>query len=321
MLKKNIFITFCIAFLLCLFWDISAGISNFLMHFLFNHPSELSSQILFSITLPRILLALLTGAILSGSGCIMQNVFHNPLIDPYLLGISSGAALGCAISMGFLGGHLLFLCAFLGALFAVICIIFFAQILNNSVLFLVLIGVIFSAFLGAIAGLIKFFVPPDVAQAIVIWLLGSLSLAQYSDVWLLCSVSAVGFFILFLLRFRINLLALSDVESISLGINPNKLRILCLILISIMCSASVSVSGTIGWIGLIVPHFARLVVGSNLLRLLPTSILFGAMLLYIMDFASKTIASTDLPVGSVCAIVGAPLFLVFLLTKRKNNGF
>lgn len=293
------------------------GIKNVFLHLFYNQDLDANGIVLYEIRLPRIFLALLVGASLSGCGAVMQNIFRNPLVDPFLLGISSGAALGCALCIGFFSGYGVGGFAFMGAMLAAFLILLFSSLLKNSQISLVLVGIIFSSFLGAVSGLIKYFVSPEKAQAIVIWLLGSLSLATWKDVFLLLCVGLVCFIPLFLLRFRINMLALSDLECLSLGINPKTLKVICILLISCICGIAVSVSGTIGWIGLIVPHFARIFVGSNMRVLLPSSMLLGAMILLFMDFLAKNITTNDLPVGALSAIVGAPLFLFFLLVKRK----
>ncbi len=176
---------------------------------------------------------------------------------------------------------------------------------------------ILSAFLSAITGLIKYFITPEKAQAIVVWLLGSLSLAKYGDVIFLLGIFLLTFIPLYALRFKLDILSLSDLEALSLGIEPQKLRILGILLLSLGISACVSVSGTIGWIGLLMPHFARNLIGSSLVKLLPASLLFGAMGLYITDFFAKSFSSADLPVGSICAIIGAPLFLIFLIKSKQ----
>lgn len=297
------------------------ALKNIFYHLFYDTPLDSNGLILYEIRLPRILLALGVGAILAGSGVIMQNIFRNPLVDPYLLGISSGAAFGCALCIGFFSQYFLGLFAFFGAIGAVFLIVFFSQFADKTTTSLILIGIVLSSLLGALAGLIKYFVTPDKAQTIVVWLLGSLSLATWGDVALIFCILLVGFIPLFLLRYRLNVLALSDVEIRSMGVNPVFLRVLCIFLIGLMCGVAVSVSGTIGWIGLIVPHFVRMLVGANLIKLLPSSIFMGAFVLLLMDFFSKNITTTDLPVGVISAIIGAPLFLLFLIFSCKNRLF
>ncbi len=284
-------------------------------HFLHNEELSSLSVIILEIRLPRVILALLVGASLSGSGVVMQTIFRNPLVDPFLLGISSGAMLGVAMAIAVVESSIAIL-AFFGAILASLAVLAMNRVLGNSVLSLVLSGVVLSAFLSALAGAIKFFVIPQKVQAIVVWLLGSLSLSSYKDCLIAFIGLSLGFIPLFLLRWRINLLSLSDAQSLSLGINPVLLRSLCLVCVSVASALAVSVSGTIGWIGLVIPHVARLFFGANLQKLLLSSLLMGAFFLLLADVVAKTITPYDLPVGIATSVLGAPFFLWLLFRTR-----
>ncbi|UOS24819.1 iron ABC transporter permease [Helicobacter pylori] len=284
-------------------------------HFLHNEELSSLSIIILEIRLPRVILALLVGASLSGSGVVMQTIFRNPLVDPFLLGISSGAMLGVAMAIAVVESNIAIL-AFFGAILASLAVLAMNRVLGNSVLSLVLSGVVLSAFLSALAGAIKFFVIPQKAQAIIVWLLGSLSLSSYKDCLIAFIGLSLGFIPLFLLRWRINLLSLSDAQSLSLGINPVLLRSLCLVCVSVASALAVSVSGTIGWIGLVIPHVARLFFGANLQKLLLSSLLMGAFFLLLADVVAKTITPYDLPVGIATSVLGAPFFLWLLFRTR-----
>ncbi len=284
-------------------------------HFLHNEELSSLSIIILEIRLPRVILALLVGASLSGSGVVMQTIFRNPLVDPFLLGISSGAMLGVAMAIAVVESNIAIL-AFFGAILASLAVLAMNRVLGNSVLSLVLSGVVLSAFLSALAGAIKFFVIPQKAQAIVVWLLGSLSLSSYKDCLIAFIGLSLGFIPLFLLRWHINLLSLSDAQSLSLGINPVLLRSLCLVCVSVASALAVSVSGTIGWIGLVIPHVARLFFGANLQKLLLSSLLMGAFFLLLADVVAKTITPYDLPVGIATSVLGAPFFLWLLFRTR-----
>ncbi|ANH48376.1 iron ABC transporter permease [Helicobacter pylori] len=290
-------------------------VMNVKNHFLHNEELSSLSIIILEIRLPRVILALLVGASLSGSGVVMQTIFRNPLVDPFLLGISSGAMLGVAAAIAIFESNIAIL-AFFGAILASLAVLAMNRVLGNSVLSLVLSGVVLSAFLGALAGAIKFFVIPQKAQAIVVWLLGSLSLSSYKDCLVAFIGLSLGFIPLFLLRWRINLLSLSDAQSLSLGINPVLLRSLCLVCVSVASALAVSVSGTIGWIGLVIPHVARLFFGANLQKLLLSSLLMGAFFLLLADVVAKTITPYDLPVGIATSVLGAPFFLWLLFRTR-----
>ncbi|WQT06682.1 iron ABC transporter permease [Helicobacter pylori] len=292
--------------------EVCLNVKNYLLH---NEELSSLSVIILEIRLPRVILALLVGASLSGSGVVMQTIFRNPLVDPFLLGISSGAMLGVAMAIAVVESNIAIL-AFFGAILASLAVLAMNRVLGNSVLSLVLSGVVLSAFLSALAGAIKFFVIPQKAQAIVVWLLGSLSLSSYKDCLIAFIGLSLGFIPLFLLRWRINLLSLSDAQSLSLGINPVLLRSLCLVCVSVASALAVSVSGTIGWIGLVIPHVARLFFGANLQKLLLSSLLMGAFFLLLADVVAKTITPYDLPVGIATSVLGAPFFLWLLFRTR-----
>lgn len=295
-----------------------SALQNIYAHIISGVPLSNDGVIILEIRLPRVLLALIIGGVLAGSGAVMQNMFKNPLVDPYLLGISAGAAFGAAVSIGLFENLPLGILAFLGALCAAILVIIIGKFAGGSSISLVLSGVVLSAFLSALSGAIKFFVQPEKAQAIVVWLLGSLSLASWDSVKIALLGFVIGFIPLFLLRWRINILGLSDSECISLGISPHKMRFICISCVSFACALGVSVSGTIGWVGLVVPHIGRVIFGSDMRALLPGSIALGGFILLFADTLARTLTSYDLPVGIVTALLGAPFF-IFLLSRFANK--
>ncbi|PAF46895.1 iron ABC transporter permease [Helicobacter sp. 12S02232-10] len=293
-------------------------IGNIYEHIVNGTPLSSDGVIVYEIRLPRIILAIIVGGVLAGSGAVMQGIFKNPLVDPYLLGISSGAAFGSALSIGFLESFPVGILAFGGAIGASFLVIVIGRFAGGSSVSLVLSGVVLSAFLNALSGSIKFFVDPQKAQAIVIWLLGSLSLASWENVRIALLGFVVGFIPLFLLRWKINVLGLSDSECMSLGISPTKMRFICIACISFACALAVSVSGTIGWVGLVVPHLARVIFGSDMRGLIGGSVALGALILLGADTIARTLTSYDLPVGIITALLGAPFF-IFLLNQFANK--
>lgn len=311
-------VVFCMLFMGASDINYHSAIKSIFEYFSHNKPLNSDGVIVYEIRLPRIVLAIFIGAILSGSGAIMQNIFKNPLVDPFLLGISSGAAFGCAISIGLFENLPLGVLAFIGAFGASFLVIIVGRFAGGSSIALVLSGVILSAFLSALSGSVKFFVTPEKAQAIVIWLLGSLSLASWENVGIALLGLLIGFIPMLLLRYRINILGLGDSECISLGISPTKMRIICISCISFACAMAVSVSGTIGWIGLIVPHLARVIFGSDMRVLLPSSMILGGIILLICDTLARSATPYDLPVGIITALIGAPFF-IFLLSQFANK--
>ncbi|PAF47873.1 iron ABC transporter permease [Helicobacter sp. 12S02634-8] len=300
--------------------DIAWGdvLGNIYRHIAHGEPLSSDGVIIYEIRFPRIVLAIIVGGVLSGSGAIMQGIFKNPLVDPYLLGISSGAAFGSAVSIGLFESWPIGILAFIGAMGASFLVIAIGRLAGGSSISLVLSGVVLSAFLSALSGSIKFFVDPQKAQAIVIWLLGSLSLASWENVRIALLGLVVGFVPLFLLRWRINILGLGDSECMSLGVSPTKMRFICISCISFACALAVSVSGTIGWVGLVVPHLARVIFGSDMRYLLGGSVALGALILLGADTIARSVSAYDIPVGIITALLGAPFF-IFLLSKFASK--
>ena len=308
-----------IAPLVCGFFTLGVGaidislqtiLSEFYNHILYGTTLSDEASIIVDTRIPRILGAILIGASLSGCGAVMQSIFKNPLIDPFLLGISSGAALGCAMGIGIFPSINLSILAFCGAFLSAILILVIGKTTND--ISLILAGVVISAFLSAITSLIQFFVPAEESQSITIWLFGSLGLFDYSDVILIFIGFVLSFGILFLLHSKINILSLQDSEAISLGVNISLIKTICMLLISFICALCVSVSGTIGWIGLVVPHIARFLVGSNMKILLPCSLALGGSMLLLSDGIARGVSTFDLPLGAINAIIFAPFFIILL---------
>ncbi len=298
-------------------WNLAiSGIAN---HLFYGEELESDAAIVWEIRLPRVLLALIVGAVLSGSGAAMQTIFKNPLVDPFLLGISSGAALGCALSIAVLPKFPVQPLAFIGALIATVAALSLARVAGGGRIALVLSGVVLSAFLAAATGIIKFFATPDKVQAIVVWMMGSLSLSDWASVKIAVFGLVVGFVPIFALRWKINLLSLGEDEAKALGVSTEKLRFFTVLCAAFACALAISVSGTIGWIGLLTPHIARILVGSDMRKLLPASISIGAVLMLLSDTIARTITQYDLPVGMVTAMLGAPFFI--LLLRRANSGW
>ncbi|WP_033915666.1 FecCD family ABC transporter permease [Campylobacter sputorum] len=277
-----------------------------------------NASIIFDIRLPRIILALIVGAVLSGCGTIMQSIFKNPLVDPFLLGISSGAAFGCALSIGIFPNFPIQILAFFISIFCAFGVLLIANLAGGSKIALILSGVVLCAFLSSFTGLIKFFVDPRYSQSISMWLLGSLSLASWVDTFIAFIALLLGFVPIYLMSYRVDVLSLEDEEAKALGINVKIMRILFIILISFSCSLVVSLSGIIGWVGLLSPHIARFIVDPKTKTLIPISLCIGSFLLLVSDTIARSISAYDLPVGAVMAIIGAPFFII-LLKKSKES--
>jgi iron complex transport system permease protein len=261
------------------------------------------------------------GASLAASGAAYQGLFRNPLVSPDILGVSSGAALGAVIgiyfSLGVIGIQVLAFIAGLGAVAAVYLIgISLRQ--RDPVLVLVLAGIVIGTLLGSAVGLIKYLADPyNQLPAITFWLLGSLAAMTASDLRAIFPAIALGLVPLCLLRWRMNLMTLGEEEAQALGVDTQRIRFIIVSGATLMTAASVSVSGIIGWIGLLVPHFARLLVGPEFGRLLPASIILGAGYLLAVDTLARTISNIEVPLGVLTAFIGTPFFIWLLASSRK----
>lgn len=274
--------------------------------------------IVLDVRLPRVLLAFMVGGALSGSGTTLQALFRNPLVDPYILGISSGAAFGCALTIGFFPFVPVQGMAFVFAVVAVLLAYGIAKSQGEvSRLSLVLSGVIVSAFFTALVSIIKFLVDPHRLQAIVYWLMGSFSLADWDSVKKALPGILVGLTSLYLMRWRLNVLSMGEEEALALGVDVKRERILFLAFSTLAVASATSVCGIIGWVGLMVPHLVRMLVGSDHRTLLPLSISAGGGFLIAADTLSRTLTSFDIPVGIITALAGAPFF-IYLFRRGKE---
>jgi len=271
---------------------------------------------------PRVAAALLIGAALAAAGAAYQNMFRNPLVSPDILGVSAGAAVGAVLGI-FLSLNVIMIqsLAFAFGLGAVGLVYATARAVrgHDPLLVLVLAGVVVGSLLGACVALMKYLADPyNQLPAITFWLLGSLASASPEDVWSTLPLMLLGLLPMWLLRWRINLLSLDDEEARALGVEPGRIRLIVIMAATLMTSAAVAISGVIGWIGLVIPHFARLLVGPDFSRLLPTSILLGGAFLLAVDTLARTVARIEIPLGVLTAFIGTPLFLWQLATARRG---
>ena len=271
---------------------------------------------------PRVMAALLVGSALAVAGAAFQGLFRNPLVSPDILGASSGAALGAVIgiffSLGIFGIELL---AFVGGLAAVAAVYVIGSMLRSRdpILVLVLAGVVIGALLGAGVGLVKYLADPyNQLPAMTFWLLGSLAATSVSDLLPLLGPVAVGTIVLVALRWRMNVMSLPDEEARALGVSTGPLRIAIVAAATLVTSASVATSGIIGWIGLVVPHLARALVGPDFPRLLPASALLGGGFLLLIDTLARTAAPVEIPLGILTAVIGTPFFIWLLADMQRS---
>jgi iron complex transport system permease protein len=284
-----------------------------------NTLSDPTRVILFDVRLPRILLVFLVGAILSTSGGAMQAVFRNPLVDPFLLGLSAGAAFGAALSVAF---HVLpiLLSAFLFGLIAAGTSYAVAmQHKEVSTVSLILSGIVVNGIFTALLTVIQFISDPFKLQSIVQWTMGNFNTASWEKVGLAVGPIVLGLLVLLRYRWRLNVLALGDDEAASSGLHPRRDRMTIIFIVTIACSSAVAVAGIIGFYGLIIPHMVRMIVGVDNRKVIPLSLTLGGSCLVIIDDLSRSLMAFELPIGIFTMLLGAPLFLY--LMKRNHIGW
>jgi len=280
--------------------------------------SEVARNIVFRIRLPRVLLTMIVGCGLALSGASLQALFRNPLVNEYLLGLSSGAAFGAAVSIVFVGNRVpVQLSAFIFSLMAVFTVLWVSRRAGGSIVSLLLTGVIISAFFSALLTVVEYLASPYSLQALFFWLMGSFSLAGWREMAITFPLILVGAILLLLFRWRLNLLSLSEEEGRALGVNVRREKIIVIALATLLTSAAVAAVGIIGWIGLIVPHLARMIVGADNRRVLPLSALLGAAVLLAADDLARGLTSFEIPVGIFTSLIGIPLF-IYLLKKTAR---
>ena len=275
-------------------------------------------SIVINLRLPRILMAIIVGAGLSCAGNTYQSLFSNPLATPDILGVTSGTCVGAILAI-------ILSCSILetqliALVFGLISVCFTLKIAGKSdgrsMVYLVLAGTIASSLFNALGSLLKYTADPqDKLPEITYWLMGSLSGTRLADVARIAPAMAAGLFPLFLLRWKLNLLTLGDDEARAMGVNAPRLRFLTVVCATLVTAASIAVSGMIGWVGLVVPHLCRKLVGSNFRVLLPCSMLAGAAFLLLVDNLSRNLLATEIPIGILTAFTGAPFFLYLMLRK------
>lgn len=276
--------------------------------------------VFWQIRLPRVLAGLLIGSGLSVAGAVYQGIFRNPMASPDVLGVSQGAALGASAAI-LLGLPLLMvngLAFFLGLATMLLSLLIAGRSRGDRSISLILSGMMIGWLCNAGVSLVKLLADPtDALPAITYWLMGSLASIRISDIWFLLPCVALGMLPLLLLRWKINVLTLGDREALSLGIHPGRYRALVIVCATLMTAACVSVSGMIGWVGLVVPHIARRLVGDDYRYLLPASALVGAAYLLAVDDFARMLASIEIPIGILTAFIGAPFFIYLLLRRER----
>ncbi len=304
------------------FWETFQIVLDHLMDKI-TEDTETADYIIWEWRLPRICTGLLAGAGLGAAGAVMQSILRNPLADPYTTGISSGASFGATLAIGLgitvaSGAYAIVAGAFIFALVPMAVIIAVSKMKGASPTTMVMAGIAIMYIFNAMTTMIKLWVSPDKLSEIFAWSVGTIDGASWNQVYTLFVLVLVGYLILQLMSRKLNVLSTGDESSRSIGVDANKLRIICLLIVSLLAAGVVSFTGLIGFIGLVSPHIARLIIGSDNRFLIPASAAFGAALLIAADVVGRTVmAPTVIQVGVITAFIGGPMFLYLILRQKK----
>lgn len=282
----------------------------------------IQQTVIWNVRLPRVIAGLLIGAALAAAGATYQGLFRNPLVSPDILGVSAGASLGAVLAIFLkMPVPVIQLMSFCGGLLAVAAVYGVGAAVRgrDPVLTLVLAGVAIGAIVGAGISLVKILADPyDQLPAITYWLLGSLTAVTRADVGSILPAIVIGLLPLVALRWRMNVMTLGDEEAQTLGVDTRLTRLALIFGATLITAASVSIAGIVGWVGLVIPHVARLLVGPDFRRLLPSALLLGGGYMLIVDTLARSVALTEIPLGILTAVVGAPFFLWLLAYGKRG---
>ena len=283
--------------------------------------NAIDKSVILTLRLPRTIVALLVGVALSLSGLVYQETFQNKLVSPDFLGVSTGAGFGATIAIVFgCTGLMISFTAFLFGILTMLITVFIAKMFRSqSQTTLLLSGIIVGGFMSAGISFIKFMADTDKQLGeIVYWLLGTFSKATMKDVWILLPIVAVCALVLYLIRWRINIVALGRSEATTLGLNYTFYRGLIIVISTLLTAAAVAYSGIVGWIGLIIPHLVRLLVGRDSKKTIPLTIMFGATFTIVCDIISRSFTASEIPLSAVTGFLGTPIFIAILYARRKT---
>ncbi len=284
---------------------------------------DIYNTIIWKIRLPRAILGAMVGGSLAISGAAFQGLFRNPLVSSGILGVSSGASFGAVLAIILYGqNYMVYFFAFGFALLAVIMSFFIGQIYHSTpTVTLVLGGVIVSSIFSALVSFAKFVADPfEKLPSITFWLMGSLATAQYKDIIFSIIPIFVGVIGLVALRWQINILSMGDKEAQALGIDNLLTKIIMVIFASLATAGAISVCGNVGWVGLVMPHIGRMLLGNDNRILIPASFFLGSFFMIVVDNLSRSLIGSEIPLGILTALIGGPFF-VYLLKKTKGKGW
>lgn len=285
--------------------------------------AQLMQNIIVEIRFPRVVASILIGASLAISGVAFQSMFKNPLVSPGILGVLSGASFGAALGMIFFKEFLLIQASsFIFGIIAVFIALFISMFnKQNQLILLILGGVVSSAFFSSMLSITKYMADPyDELPAIVYWLMGSLALIDKHTIYIVSIPILLGIFLMIFLSKYLNILSLGDEEAKSLGVNVKLMRFTIILIATFISAFTVVLAGMIGWVGLVIPHIARLLFGSNNIVIVPISALLGGIYLLIIDNVSRTLFSVEIPIGILTSLIGIPFFAYALKNVKKGWG-
>ena len=297
-------------------------LSRVMRELFIEHGNDNVHTTLYNIRIPRILMSLLAGAGLAASGSAFQSLFSNPLATPDTLGVANGASFGAALGL-LLGGNA-FAVQGTALFFGIMAVLLVFLVMkgmgpsNPSMLMVILAGMVISSLFSALVSLIKYVADPqDVLPVITFWLMGRFSGVTRKSLLVSLPLIGGGTAMIFLLRFRLNALSLSEEEALSMGVNLKRVRALVIGAAAMTTAAVVSVCGVIGWVGLLIPHIARMLFGNDNRYVVPASVTFGALFMLIVDTLARCVNAAEIPVSILTAVIGAPVFILLL---RKSGG-
>lgn len=280
-------------------------------------------SVLYYIRLPRILTVVLVGSALSISGAAYQNIFRNPLVSPDILGVSAGAGLGVALGLLYSSGSILYvyLIAFITGIAAVALTYWLSQLAGgNNTMFMVLAGIVVSSLANALISLLKYLADPmQNLPGIVFYLMGGFARSGWQEFYLLLPVVIISLTVILLLRWQLNIFSLGEKEAAALGVDTEKIKLIVIVFSTIMVAAATAAAGQVSWIGLVIPHIARFIVGSKYKYYLPASALLGGLALLLMDNLARTVSGAEIPISIITALIGAPFFAYLLITKKESG--
>lgn len=282
---------------------------------------NIQQAVIMDLRLPRTVAAVIIGAALSLSGATYQSIFKNPMVSPDLLGVSSGACVGAASAILLNGSSILIqISAFAGGLIAVAITLMIPRLIRNeSTTVLVLSGIVISSLMSSIMSIIKFVADTDTQLAeITYWMMGSFAMTTFESMLPVLPTILIPMAVILMMRYRLNVLSLGDNEAKSLGINLRTTRGMFILCSTLITASSVCLSGTIGWVGLVIPHTARMVIGSDNKRMLPIAMIFGGVFMLFIDILCRTITAAELRLGILTGVIGAPFFIFILFKQRRQ---